>query len=317
MRILSYLFSLFFIFLLGVVVVFYVGREALLWWTVYTFKNSIKSVQIAAQGTYDAQCNQRLGTGGLSATLQIRFLSSREYVLEAACDQFANAPILIETGELGMFMSKRPGSSGIIVGAESSFVELVAFEKEAQVIKKILPIPLFFIERSRVVGIENMRIVSRALAPGEHLQQGPVTSCEGYGYQCCSLASEKGVGEQITGLSDCKESCFSSCVNRPVVLSFNTNPVLDMRTRQVMISSGGGVEFSYVSDGDATDSIQAILDFGDSTQPGAINGEDGTLSHVYTCMSSPCTYTAKLKLIDKWNIESAPSTVSTVTVIVQ
>ncbi len=296
---------------------FYVGREALLWWTVYTFKNSIKSVQLASQGTYDAQCNQRLGIAGVSATLQIRFLSSKEYVIEAACDQFASAPILIDTGELGMFMSKRPGSSGIILDADSSLVELVAFEEEAQTIKKVLPIPPYLIERSRVVGVENMRIVSRALAPGERLNQGPVTSCQGYGYKCCSLASEKGIGEQITGLLDCKDSCFNSCVSRPVVLSFNTNPVLDMRSRQVMISSGGGVEFSYVSDGDATDAIQAILDFGDSTQPGAINGEDGTLSHVYTCLSSPCTYTAKLKLIDKWNIESAPSTVSTVTVIVQ
>jgi hypothetical protein len=224
---------------------------------------------------------------------------------------------LIDTGELGMFMTKRPGSSGIVLGADSSLVELVAFEEEAQTIKKVLPIPPFLIERSRVVGIENMLIVSRALGPGERLQQGPVTSCQGYGYKCCSLASEKGIGEQITGLLDCKDSCFNSCVSRPVVLSFNTNPVLDMRSRQVMISSGGGVEFSYVSDGDAADAIQAILDFGDSTQPGAINGEDGTLSHVYTCLSSPCTYTAKLKLIDKWNIESAPSTVSTVTVIVQ
>lgn len=317
MRIVSYIFSIFFFFCITGAVVFYVGRELMLWWAVYSFKTSLRTLQIASQGTYDGQCQQRLGTTGLTATLQLRFLTSKQYVIEAACEQFVNAPILISTGELPAFVTKRPGSSGVILGAESSLVELVIFEKEAHAVQKILPLPASFVERAKVVGLENLKVVSRSPRTGEVFASGPVTSCQGYGYYCCNESSEKGMGEQITGLQDCRDTCFSACVNRPVILSFTTNPVLDMRARQVVISSGGGVEFSYISDGDEADGIQAVLDFGDGTQPGAMNGSDGSLSHVYNCFNRPCTYMAKLKLIDKWNIESFASPVSTVTVSVQ
>lgn len=317
MRIVSYLFSIIFATFLVAVVAFFVGREALLWWSVYTFTASIKTLQLASQGTYDAQCQQRLGASAMGATLQLRFLSSKKYVIEAACDQFATAPILIQKGQLGPFVTKRPGSSGIILSADTHFVELLAFGQEAIAAQKYLPVPSSMIERSTLVGLENMRVVNKSPKPGERTQSGPITSCEGYGYFCCVESSEKGAGEQITGLQECKNSCFSQCVKRPVILSLTTNPVLDLRTRQVMISSGGGIEFSYVSDGDTADNIQAIMDFGDGTQPGAINGKDGSLTHLYTCANRPCTYNAKLKLIDKWNIESFASPVSTVTVVVQ
>ncbi len=317
MRVLSYLFSVFFVLTLLTVVVFYVSRETMLWWAVYSFKTSVQKLAHISQGSYDSQCQQRLGAAALTASIQLRFLSSKEYVIEAACDQFSNAPILIEKGTLGMFVTKRPGTSGVLLGAESSLVELVVFENEAQAVEKYLPIPSAFLAKSRVVGLENMAVVSRSVVAGQSLGDGPVTSCEGYGYSCCNDSIEQGIGEQITGLSECKNTCFTSCVNRPVLLSLTSDPPLDLRSREVSISSGGGVQFYYVSAATDEDALQAIIDYGDGTQPGVTNGKSGTLSHVYSCLNRPCTYKAKLRLVDKWNVESSASQVSTVTVIAQ
>ena len=145
---------------------------------------------------------------------------------------------------------------------------------------------------------------------------GPTTSCNGYGYECCLDTSQIGVGSKITGLVDCEKNCYSSCANRPIILSFNSNPLLDPRKRSLSISSGETVEFTYVADAGKATTVAGVLDFGDGKKL-PVTGLVGQSSHTYSCTRSSCEYVAKLTLEDNWGISSADTSTSKIKVIVR
>lgn len=317
MRFLSTLFSFLIFIAILAVGVFFLSRELLLWWGVNSFKSSIRAVDREANNaSYAAECMQRNPDSGVpDVTVQLRFTSGTEYVIEAVCSQFSRDPVLISKNHLPPFITKVPGSSGIVWGMARSAVELQVFDELVTEVQKTIKMNVAFLEKSRVVGVENNALV--VLAADEDLGYGPVTSCEGYGFQCCRAETHIGVGERITGLDECSDSCYSSCSSRPVVLSFGTIPLFDPKTRQVTVPSGAAIDFSYVADSPGANFIQAKIDFGDGTNPGKLEGSSNKTTHVYTCPSGSCTYVARLTLQDSWRVESFDSPISALNIVVQ
>lgn len=298
------------------VALFLVSREALLISATHLLTSSLGELQRAGmKGTHIGQCQNR-GFGvvdGSNAVLQLRFLTNSEYVLEAKCSETSNETILLSRKNLPPFVTKVQGGSGFALLGRSA-VEIEVFRSFEEMVKSFLFFEPNFLVRTKTIGAEDGEIIED-YSPLD-FDNGPVTSCTGYGYFCCDAVAQKGAGEQIIGLSGCEERCYSSCVTRPVVLSFTTNPFFDFKERTLQLRNGETVEFTYVADVPSGSTVQALFDFGDgATQE--LTGDNATASHTYTCKTGRCEYPVSLKLLDNWGIESIVSDISKVTIIVE
>lgn len=318
MRVLKLFFSAVFLFLIIAVVGFFVTREALLYWGTSKVRNSLRTLSLSEnQDLFVSQCKQ-LGSTSVAnediVTYQLRFLSSEEFLLEAVCDQFSFDPILIEQITLPQFVTKVPGTSGFILSPRQSGIELQVFSKEIDKIAETVKIDLSKTIKTKTLIAEDGIII----LDGDNgfVGGGPTTSCNGYGFECCQDVSQTGVGSKITGLVDCEKNCYSSCADRPIILSFNSNPFFDPRKRSLSISSGEIVEFTYVADAGKATTVAGVLDFGDGKKL-PVTGLAGQSSHTYSCTRSSCEYTVRLILEDNWGISSADTSTSKIKVIVR
>ncbi len=314
MRVLRYLFLWLSIVIVIAITGFFVAREGLLYWGISTVKQSLQQLQRASnQGSYEIECRRRGLSSGGQEFLQLRFLSSTEYVLEALCSQNSRDPILIERQQLPPFVEKAPGRSGFLWNTSKSGIEIKVFGQLEQQLNAFLFNHGKWVSRSRTLLIDN-----RILHEGEELpsvESGPITSCTGYGYECCQDVSHIGVGDRLVGTTDCEKSCYSACVSRPVILSFTSNPFFDLKTRTIEIASGATVEFVYVADEGQASSVTATLDFGDGATE-QVRATAKAVNHKFTCETTQCEYNVRISLKDNWGIESADTPVSTMIVIV-
>lgn len=300
MRILWYLFSSLFILAVVAGLVALVGREVMLTLGVQEVRKSVLLMQKTAANpsVYLAQCQQRgaiaLSEESLISTLQLRFTSSNEYVVEVLCTSFSLDPIVIETTQLPWRVSKVPGSTGIIWNEARSGVAIE------------------FFGRSRAVILDNLGLVYENGATAD-LGSGPRTSCAGFGAQCCVEEMSSGVGTLVSGVTDCPRTCFQQCQTRPVILSHNTDPFIDRETREVEVLPGEPLEFNYVASGGAGSSLTAEYDFGDGERE-TVTGDTGMVTHSYACAEPLCEYTAQLVLRDAKGATSFASAQSIVKV---
>lgn len=318
MRVLSTFITMLLIILLLVTGGFFVAREMILYWGVSSFKDSLRNLELQAQnGSYVSRCQNesQLFSGEIQVETHLRFTSDTEYVLEATCDQISTRPILISKNELPPFITKVPGTSGIIWSNGRSAIELEVFRGIVGWIAKVANINVSFLEKSRIIGIEGKSITVFDKETRD-LGLGPVTVCEGYGYQCCKAETQVGVGESILGLRECNGSCFSSCASRPVVLSFSTLPFYEAATRQLTIKTGTMVDFNYVVDAPDSSGVQVSVDFGDGTPAAYLDTDAGKLTHQYKCSFPSCTYQAKISVVDSWQVTSFEGPISMITVVV-
>ncbi len=319
MRVLTTFFTILIILAVLLVGGFFVGREIILSWGVGSFKTALKSLEVQSKnGGYAARCQNESGTSvtGLTVQTQLRFTSDTEYVLEATCDQISTKPILISKHTLPPFISKVPGTSGIIWGNGRSAVELEVFHNLVNEISRVANIEVPFLQKKAIIGIDGMEI-TQLNDKETDLGAGPVTSCTGYGYKCCQQETQVGVGASIDGLNECPTTCFSSCSARPVVLSFNTSPFPDPRTREVASANGGMVDFAYVVDTPGASSAQVTIDFGDGTTPALMNETTGKVTHKYTCEMPNCMYIAKITAIDNWQVSTYDAVLNSIKIKVE
>jgi hypothetical protein len=322
MRILRFLFTALVFFAIVGVGGFLGAREILLHWGVSSLEHSLKELQqIATSDRYAAECQRRGGDGGTTlqrgdpVTYQLRFLSSTEYIIEAVCDQFSLSPIVVDRMSLPQFISKSVGGSGFLwQNNASNAVTLTVFGDLEKQIQKLAKIDTGFLVRQKTVAVVNQTIsIEPTSAMALSATEGPATTCQGYGYQCCEQSSQMGIGDQLTGTLGCAESCYTSCVSRPTLLSFNSNPFFDIRTRILTIKSGDSVEFLYIADSTDDDNLTADFDFGDGQQE-QLFGKQGHISHTYHCPQGGCIYIAKVALEDKWGVHSAHTSINQITV---
>jgi hypothetical protein len=318
MRILRLLISAFVLFLIFSVGGFFLFREILLFWGSNSIRNSLKTLGNSKnKNLFVSQCVELGAThvqGDSLVTYQLRFLSSSEYLLEASCEGFSYEPITIAQAKLPQFVTKVPGTSGFFISrSEQSGIEIEVFRLEIDKLTETTGIDFSFLEKKKVLVAEDAVLI-HDVSEG-YVGNGPVTVCEGYGYQCCDPVAEFGVGDRIIGLTDCESQCYGQCASRPLVLSFNTNPILDPRTREVEITSGTTVEFTYVADAGQAELTTGILDFGDGKKA-QISGLAGQTAHTYECRRSSCEYSARVILEDNWGVKSADLGISKVKIII-
>ena len=304
MRILqSLFFSLIVLFIVGVVG-FFIVRELWLIWGVSRVRTSLSQMrQISSNaGLYLQKCKEK-GLSDLNQDIidriQLRFESSTEFVVEVVCAQFPLSPVLVTTGELPPFVTKLPGSSGIIWGVERSGLALQVWG------------------RSRAIVVEEETVDYEGVASREPIVYGaaPVAQCAGYGFTCCALDSSIGQGSQLTGAIDCPRSCYQSCQARPVVLSLTTQPFYDVQTRSVAIGTGESVEFNYVVETPGSTLQQVLIDFGDGFQQ-AVETPTGSIHHTYSCVSARCEFVATVTVTDVKGNASPMTPLTQVTVVV-
>lgn len=318
MRVLRTILTTFFILALLGVGALFLARSALLWWGSYSLVQSTKSLQFTGKGPqYLKQCQREVGSDinvAITPEPQIRFTSDTEYLAEILCDGFSSDPIIVERYTLPIFVSKVPGSSGIKLGAEKSGVTLTVFAKELAFLKSLIGFLPDFLTIEKQVILENGVISMRSKET--ELGDSPVATCAGYGFYCCNAQTELGVGEKLEGATGCSESCFSTCTRRPILLSFNTQPILDPRTRTVSVPADLTITWSYVADAGQDPSLTAWIDFGDG-EHAELQGESGTTTHAYTCSRSECRYEVAISLTDAWGVNSVPLPISTMNIVVK
>lgn len=316
MRFLTSFLSIFIFSLIVIGVGFYFTREYILYRGVENFKKSVLVLRRSNASVCNTTSPDLLGVmiSDAQPTIQLRFTSDTEYILEVICPGFEFDPKTLETKELDNYISKVPGSSGILLTEQRTGVELVAFKNVQEMVNSWIGRELPFIQKSKTVALENNNFV--VVQPGESLGTGPVTSCEGFGYQCCQVDSQIGVGNKIEGLPGCEKTCYNSCQRRPMVLSFTSNPFFDIQTRALTISANESVDFNYVIDTGITASSQVFIDFGDGRSDQSLE-KTGTFSHTYQCaVEDSCEYTAQIKATDTNQVESALTSVSQIKVVV-
>jgi hypothetical protein len=306
MRILRLIISAFLFFAVVIVGGFFILRAIMLYRGSYKISSSLRELTVAKnRGSYGSQC-ALLGSnaiaGELPVTYQLRFISSSEYLTEAVCDGFRYDPILINQGKLPQFITKVPGKSGFLLNLENTGIEIEVFALEIENISKATGFDFSSLSKINSLVAQNGVLIKDVVI--DITNDGPITMCSGYGYECCNEVSHFGTGDKIIGLNDCEQSCYAQCSTRPVLLSFNTFPLLDPKTRSITVTSGSPVEFTYVADSGNADSMSGVLDFGDGDKA-PISGLAGQVSHTYECTRSRCEYSVLLSLEDNWGVKSA------------
>lgn len=284
MRVLSSLFISFVVLAMVSIAGFFVVREALLFWGVATVRQSLETLRGISRnsGTYIQACQQKGATAEpnqpLLSELRLRFTSSTEYELEVICGQFRLDPISIASGTLPFLVTKVPGTSGIVWDSAASGVVLGLWGRQ-----------------QAVVADSGLTIVGDPKKTD--LGFGPQTSCQGFGYQCCSAETTTGTGDQFKEALDCPLSCFAQCQARPVVLSLTTSPPADLAERVVRVRAGEAVTFSAVVDPGHVGSATTTFDFGDGQQATS-TAQTVSESHAYQCLQASCRYQFKAVIVD-------------------
>lgn len=312
--------SLFFLSLLIIVLLssaFLLTREYLLYEGVRSFRQSILELdRNRASNTVTEYCLERsAGTiDGDIADYYIRFTSDKSYILEAYCTEYAFDPRQLNRGELSMFVTKLPGSTGILFGEEPSYVQLAAFEPELQEIEGFTGWNLDLLRRSRALGVVDTRLQEFTALPDYTV--GPATSCSGSGYHCCDRDTQLGEGELLAEGTDCDGGCYGSCTDLPIVIAVTPNPFFEPDLREIRIASGNFVDFAYVARGGTHGLSEVSIDYGDGSSD-SLGDESGIFSHAYRCESDSCRYTATIIAHDEDGNASVMTLINTIDVVVE
>lgn len=330
MRILKFLFFSLIGLIFLAFLVFFFGREIFLAWGISQIKSDYNYL---LTGNFASQCSEQFSYSQDYST-QIRFTSEKEYNLEILCADFTSTPIVLASKKLPPLLYKKSFATGFFIGNNSSptFIKLVIFD------------------RSSLLYTDDNKIHSSYFdKPDLDYEQGPFSSCQSHGYQCCSLDLQSGMGNQIESVIDCPKSCYESCLQRPNVLSFNSQPPFDDLNRLLVINSGETVAFSYILGNGKVDvfegqidksthetfleklqtvfykakkdqknnqiafPLKVMIDFGDGEFFSSENTQD-SFDHVYSCQNSLCYFQAKITVEDARGVLSANDELTKITI---
>ncbi|HCC84381.1 MAG TPA: hypothetical protein DEP87_01755 [Candidatus Pacebacteria bacterium] len=311
-------------------------REAVLILGMNNLKSDFESLrQRVSEDEFAIKCLKLDGRseGGLA---QLRFINKTEYALEVICADLVSNPITVAVKSLPPLVKKRQGDSGLMaLDNHTAEIELTALGRTGVVTQ---------VEAGTVRW-------SHGQVAADHEVTGPLTTCEGYGLTCCSETEEAGSGTNLQGVVDCPKTCYSACSNRPVVLSFNTQPYYDPATRIVTVATDQEVEFSYILSDSQKDifaetelqeskdwqatllalteqlletkssesqktSFKVNLDFGDG-QKTNFNLLEDRATHRYTCAGSVCTYVATLTAQNQAGAQNQLTALNKITIMVK
>lgn len=281
---------------------FLVTREALL----LLAQSQVKSVATKLNGIsktsgYAQDCLDKIGKEANIlepvASVQMRFVDEKTYFTEVICYLHPQEPISIDQFTLPFFVTKAPGSSGIVAGDQPSGITLEIWG------------------RKTAIAFASNKAVSAQV--DQKYTRYPTAECKGFGYQCCTPELGVAQGEVVQPVLDCPTQCYTQCIVRPVVLSFVSDPYPDQATRQVILQKGESITFFYVFESRQDGSITGTIDFGDG-QSQALEGTQGEVKHTYQCNLFECEYSAVLTLTNTQNqVSSVVSPLSTLLITIK
>lgn len=281
-------------------VVFFGGREV---WLLLAGEQVISDARTLSRPTqwekYLEGCSTSVITGSSPFEgFQLRFVDQENYVLEVDCS--TQQPVVRESISLLKGVKKTKGSAGFYYDFQSK-----EFLGEIQI---------EFFGRSRVVYVDGEN-VKQTWGTTQYVVSKPASSCQAFGYVCCDAENQQGVGEGISaGVVDCSQNCFSSCLQRPVLLSFQSDPAVDYEERIVRLNGTSAlIIFSFAFDETAAPIDAVTLDYGDGTRQSYELAESLSPKE-YQCTSGKCIFTATLKAVDTRGVESPVTRLSTITV---
>ena len=320
-----------------------ISREILLSVALNQLKSDLKFLtqSASASGDFFKDCLEYSGSfaeEGALVTSQIRFISDSEYVLENVCRASESIRKVIKNKTLPPLVRRAVGGSGLAQGVDSHGLELTIFGRSGVVYEYE---NVLFSTTSK---LDDQNIV---------LNDGPATVCSGYGYVCCNESFQSGKDFYQPKALDCPRSCYASCSEKPVVLTFNSEPAVD-DGRIVALNSGDFIEFIYtISDikGDVfaqdslfgkesatlswSDKLLKMLDkyanpnteqkdeidnvvivYGDGTSEKLLDLH-GRTQHTYTCDRSVCVYNVTIQATTKQGVTSSLDGVSMIQVQVR
>lgn len=309
MRILQYTFFASLFLLLTAFVFFMILQEILLFVGVSQVQSAIQDVKKTE--VVDVCAAYLSEYGDLDIGHQVKFVSDTEFVSEAYCKTFNSNMREIDRNTLAPFVAKIPGSSGLILNTELSTVGLTVFPKVYAFLEEKMGIPFSVFQRKRYIVIRNQDIETTTTF--EAYGETPVAACESYGYVCCDSVAHIGQGEVMPGNTSCEKSCYQSCIKRPVVLSFMSDPFPDIVSRVVRLRNGDSIDFNYLTDVGQSPTATAIISFGDGNST-TLEGKSGNVLHTYQCSTPYCEFTATVVVRDAAERDSVISPLSTITV---
>lgn len=289
MRFLRLFFALLFSLLVIVGGGYFIIREGMLWFAVRQVTADLNFMMRTNQWqSLESKCFQE---GGLASArqLQLRFLNSKEYVLEVGCENFTS--VEFQRHELPFSVRKTTGTAGFIFDLRNDTLAgalTLEFMDQARVIE------------SRDQGIRTYwgktTVVSDTL----------ISSCQAHGFQCCDATLEQGQGEALrTGVNDCQEQCYASCLVRPNLILFQTDPLLDPVARKVEVSKSVPTVFFQYAFGSGSQALkEVVITYGDGTQERSTEPK-GEFVKQYNCQEESCEYRAQIQAIDQAGIPSS------------
>lgn len=293
-----------FAYIIGILaLVFFGGREVLLLMTKYQIQNEVEKLRAGTKSNneYAVMCAKMFSITeqvyALSA-VQLRFTTDKKYQVEIVCMQRESDPIVLRQGSFPLFVEKVPGSSGLVF----PYNQLANTHIDIRVYGRTTRL--------------QFRDNGSSTKP-----QSPVAACVGWGYQCCDPITTIPSGSVVLGQAlDCPGGCFSVCKQRPLILSFRSDPQAKYETRSVHVKRDQAVvNFSVIaSNPGVSGGVQRLeLDYGDGAKD-TFSKEQVSFSHTYACASSAaCSYAAKVVAYDTEGISSPDVRTSTITIVVE
>ena len=301
MRILLILLKTFLYVAVAVAVVFFGTREVLLWYARVQLAGEVEKLRTVAKNSneYALMCKSTFtfaeDTFAL-AGVQIRFLDDHTYQSEVVCAQRARDPIPLRSGSLPYGVARKPGSSGLLFVVGSPAHTLVE---------------LTFLWRTIQYSVIDVSAKEKNV-------DYPVAACAGWGYACCDTVTQVPKGIAPPGdVSDCRSSCYSACQNRPIILSFRSDPPAPFDTRTVRLINGQHqATLAYIVAGSDAPIKSVIIDFGDGATQ-RLTEERDSVSHDYVCTQPSCQYTASITATDVNGLESPSLQTSMLNIVLE
>jgi len=296
MRVISFFFkSLMFLVVVGGLT-FLISREVLLNISITQLKTGTSTLraQKLQPGQPTVQCTNSPFAEvpvGIVEALQLTFTTNQAFQAELVCDSSIREPMILASFKLAPFVTKKPGSSGLLWGKTTTGLTLQLWGRQKSVI------------------LSGGELISNDGPLQIALQPGPIATCNAYGFTCCGEASGLGQGDQTMRVRDCPASCFALCVARPVLLAFTSQPFADPATRSLTLSDIKEVTFNYVVDFGAAKGGTVTIYFGDG-QTQMLTDSSGSFTHQYLCAANACEYQSILTVSDTQGLQAMATNLS-------
>ena len=292
--------------------VFFIAREGLLLWGQYAIQRDVDRLRASVVSAKDYATNcadtfPGIDQGYALTGLQIRFIDDHTYQVELVCSQHEKDPILLRTVSLPIFVKKMAGSSGLYFGVNKP-------------LRSTMEVTLW--GRRYRMSVGDATAFQGSSHQSAVRMQYPESHCSGWGYACCDAVTQVPDGFPVAGVAqDCRNSCYSTCKSRPLVLSFRSDPQQrpDAQGTQTVNLAADNTElaFSAVVSAPGAALQKVVIDFGDGSKE-EYTRDQISATHTYICTTGVvCTFIATIVAYDIDGLQSPNLPTNTVKIMVQ